>query len=85
MAKDTQKPEIKYIDDKGNYVNEGDTDAAFVINMNDPDAHNFVDKKKKAASEEVKAEPQSKPQAETKEVVKNTVVPKEIKTAKTTL
>ena len=40
---------IKYIDAQGNFVAETDEKVAFTVNMNDPDALNFIEGVKRGA------------------------------------
>ena len=50
--------EIKYIDKSGNYVESNSEEAAFYVNLADPDAMNFVDQKRKEAGlEEIPKSP----------------------------
>lgn len=50
MSKDSPKPTMKHIDAAGNYVDEGDAQAAYVVNMDDPDALNFIESKSAGAA-----------------------------------
>jgi len=48
MAKSNEAV-IQHIDAQGNFVAETDESAAYSVNMNDPNAHNFIESVKKAA------------------------------------